>query len=242
MVSGRGRSVPRQSERTSSQRACVLVITIRCLPTAHPANLAPFTYTTSLPRTVPLLQQAQLPYLCRVLTCALLPTRLTTFALLSLVPPLPLIRQSHRLRAIQACTSSPTPKIPSARSPIIGLRLLLHTKQPQLPVQPSLHAHSLTTRQSSSARQQSHFPPGAFSRPHIRPSQPPPSQHHLVADPAASLPNTACSQHSDGCITPLRRLRARLQPSSNPSRLLFAVRRANRPPFRVRLRPATCTR
>jgi hypothetical protein len=80
------------------------------------------------------------------------------------------------------------PKIKPLRSaPIIGLSPDPQTKYPQLPVQPSLHAHSLTTRLPSSARQQSHSPnQAAESGPYQ--AQRVPSAQRAVADPVARSP------------------------------------------------------
>jgi hypothetical protein len=87
------------------------------------------------------------------------------------VPYLSLIRQTH---PDYGSPASPAPKHPSARFPIIGLSLKSRSKNPQLPVQPSLHAHSLTTRQPSSARLAISFSPGVLLvGPHIRPGQSP---------------------------------------------------------------------
>jgi hypothetical protein len=118
--------------------------------------------------------------LCRVLAAR--PSRA--------VPPLPLIGLPPRSRIARAFSSPSAQNQTPPSAPIIGLSPNPHTKYPQLPAQPSLHAHSWTTRQPSSARQQSHSAPqAAESAPYQ--AQRVPSAQRAVADPVArSSPNT----------------------------------------------------
>jgi hypothetical protein len=147
-----------------------------------------------------------------------------------------------RLRAIQASYSSPVPKNPSASAPIIGLSPISHSKYPQLPAQPSLHAHSLTTRLPSSARQQSHSPSQARELGPYQAQRVPSRNIALLRFPLLRSPNTpvASSRTAASPLTAAARRPAALFESTTLVGL--AVRRANRPPVRVRLRLPACAR
>jgi hypothetical protein len=144
--------------------------------------------------------------LCRVLAAR--PSRA--------VPPLPLIGLPPRSRIARAFSSPSAQNQTPPSAPIIGLSPNPHTKYPQLPAQPSLHAHSWTTRQPSSARQQSHSaPPGRRVCPISGPACPQCSARRRGS--RCSLQSQHACRISRTAASPLPRLRAHLQPSLNPS-------------------------